>query len=202
MKNDVLRIWILNAKKYIWLYDTNLKRLKKQLIFISFLNIIFIGFFYKSFFEFMCLFFLFIETQFFISIFQKNIVKHNVAKKNYYFFLEEIKQDLSLSCEDMNSFLLYKKLEFDKLIRTSPKLSESVFKKFKKKFNVLPFSKINKKYSLYQRIILIKNFNKWKNIKKRIFNPISLGPFYGNRRYFFEFQNIKIEKDNIEISIE
>jgi len=202
MKNDVLRIWILNAKKYIWLHDTNLKKLKKQLIFISFLNIIFIGCFFKNFFEFMCLFFLFIETQFFIFIFQKNIVKHKVAKKNYNYFLEEIKQDLTLSYEDMNGFLLYKKLEFDKLIKTSPKLSESVLKKFKKKFNVLPFSKINKKYSLYDRIILIKFFNKWKNIKKKIFNLISLGPFYGNRRYFFEFQNVKIEKNNIEISIE
>ena len=40
-----------------------------------------------------------------------------------------------LSSEDILSFLLYKKLELDKLIKTSPQIAQSVLDKYKKIFN-------------------------------------------------------------------
>ena len=52
-------------------------------------------------------------------------------------------------------------------------------------------------------MILIKFFNIWKSrLKKKRWAAYYLGPFYGNRKFFFEFQNVKLGDNDIEISIE
>ena len=131
----------------------------------------------------------------------------NIAKNRYNIFLEEINQELYLSSEDILSFLLYKKLELDKLIKTSPQIAQSILDKYKKTFNknilISDFSKIPPKYNLYSKMILIKFFNIWKShLKKKRYAAYYLGPFYGNRKFFFEFQNVKLGDNDIEISIE
>ena len=105
---------------------------------------------------------LFIENEIISFFFLKNIFKHNEAKCRYKIFLEETNQELKLSSEDTLNFILYKKLELDKLIKLSPEISETVLNKYKKKFKknilVTDFSKIPSKYSLYEKTILIKYF--------------------------------------------
>ena len=212
MKNEVFRFWIQKVSQNIWLHHHNSKKLRRRFFVIVFLNIIFFCLLFFSFdtkniFEFICLLTLVIENQIVTLFFLKNIFKHNIAKNRYNIFLEEINQELYLSSEDILSFLLYKKLELDKLIKISPKLSQSVLDKYNKRFkqNILisDFSKIPQKYNLYSKMILIKSFNIWKShLKKQKCNAYYLGPFYGNRKYLFEFQNVKLGNNDIEISIE
>lgn len=212
MKNEVFRFWIQKVSQNIWLHHHNSKKLRRKFGGIVFLNIIIFSFLFFSFetkniFEFICLLTLFIENQIVTLFFLKNIFKHNIAKNRYNIFLEEINQELHLSFEDILSFLLYKKLELDKLIKTSPQIAQSVLDKYKKRFNknilISDFSKIPPKYNLYSKMILIKSFNIWKShLKKQKCNAYYLGPFYGNRKFFFEFQNVKLGDNDIDISIE
>ena len=212
MKNEVFRFWIQKVSQNIWLHHHNSKKLRRRFCGIVFLNIIFFSFLFFSFdtkniFEFICLLTLFIENQIVTLFFLKNIFKHNIAKNRYNIFLEEINQELYLSSEDILSFLLYKKLELDKLIKTSPQIAQSILNKYKKRFNknilISDFSKIPPKYNLYSKMLLIKFFNIWKSrLKKKRCAAYYLGPFYGNRKFFFEFQNVKLGDNDIEISIE
>ena len=212
MKNEVFRFWIQKVSQNIWLHHHNSKELRKKILWIVILNIIlfsslFFSFDTKNIFEFICLLVLFFENQIVCLFFFKNIFKHEIAKNRYNIFLEEINQELYLSSEDILSFLLYKKLELDKLLKTSPKITQSVLDKYKKIFkkNILfsDFSKIPPKYNLYSKMILIKFFNIWKShLKKKRYTAYYLGPFYGNRKFFFEFQNVKLGDNDIEISIE
>lgn len=212
MKNEVFRFWIQKVSQNIWLHHHNSKKLRRRFCGIVFLNIIFFSFLFFSFdtkniFEFICLLTLFIENQIVTFFFLKNIFKHNIAKNRYNIFLEEINQELYLSSEDILSFLLYKKLELDKLIKTSPQIAQSILDKYKKRFNknilISDFSKIPPKYNLYSKMLLIKFFNIWKSrLKKKRCTAYYLGPFYGNRKFFFEFQNVKLGDNDIEIGIE
>ena len=212
MKNEVFRFWIQKVSQNIWLHHHNSKKLRRRFCGIVFLNIIFFSFLFFSFdtkniFEFICLLTLFIENQIVTLFFLKNIFKHNIAKNRYNIFLEEINQELYLSSEDILSFLLYKKLELDKLIKTSPQIAQSILDKYKKRFNknilISDFSKIPPKYNLYSKMLLIKFFNIWKSrLKKKRCTAYYLGPFYGNRKFFFEFQNVKLGDNDIEIGIE
>ena len=212
MKNEVFRFWIQKVSQNIWLHHHNSKKLRRKFCGIVFLNITIFSFLFFSFdtkniFEFICLLTLFIENQIVTLFFLKNIFKHNIAKKRYNIFLEEINQELYLSSEDILSFLLYKKLELDKLIKTSPQIAQSILDKYKKRFNknilISDFSKIPPKYNLYSKMLLIKFFNIWKSrLKKKRCTAYYLGPFYGNRKFFFEFQNIKLGDNDIDISIE
>ena len=212
MKNEVFRFWIQKVSQNIWLHHHNSKKLRRRFFGIVFLNIIFFPFLFFSFdtkniFEFICLLTLFIENQIVTLFFFKNIFKHEIAKNRYNIFLEEINQELYLSSEDILSFLLYKKLELDKLIKTSPPIAQSILDKYKKRFNknilISDFSKIPTKYNLYSKMLLINFFNIWKSqLKKKRCTAYYLGPFYGNRRFFFEFQNVKLGDNDIEISIE
>ena len=212
MKNEVFRFWIQKVSQNIWLHHHNSKKLRRRFCGIVFLNIIFFPFLFFSFdtkniFEFICLLTLFIENQIVTLFFLKNIFKHNIAKNRYNIFLEEINQELYLSSEDILSFLLYKKLELDKLIKTSPQIAQSILDKYKKRFNknilISDFSKIPPKYNLYSKMLLIKFFNIWKSrLKKKRCTAYYLGPFYGNRKFFFEFQNVKLGDNDIEIGIE
>ncbi len=212
MKNEVFRFWIQKVSQNIWLHHHNSKELKQKFVIFFLLNIIILPVFFFSFkknnfLEFICLLTLFIANDIIILFFLKKVIKHDIAKNRYNIFLEEINQELYLSSEDILSFLLYKKLELDKLIKTSPRLSQSVLEKYKKKFNkntlISDFSKIPPKYNLYSKMILIRYFNIWKShLKKQQCNAYYLGPFYGNRKFFFEFQNVKLGNNDIEISIE
>ena len=212
MKIEVFRFWIQKVSQNIWLHHHNSKELRKKIFGIVFLNIIlfsslFFSFDTKNIFEFICLLTLVIENQIVTLFFLKNIFKHNIAKNRYNIFLEEINQELYLCSEDILSFLLYKKLELDKLIKTSPQIAQSILDKYKKKFNrnilISDFSKIPPKYNLYSKMILIKIFNMWKSrLKKKRCTAYYLGPFYGNRKFFFEFQNVKLGDNDIEIGIE
>ena len=212
MKNEVFRFWIQKVSQNIWLHHHNSKKLRRRFCGIVFLNITIFSFLFFSFdtkniFEFICLLTLFIENQIVTFFFLKNIFKHNIAKNRYNIFLEEINQELYLSSEDILSFLLYKKLELDKLIKTSPQIAQSILDKYKKRFNknilISDFSKIPPKYNLYSKMLLIKFFNIWKSrLKKKRCTAYYLGPFYGNRKFFFEFQNVKLGDNDIEIGIE
>ena len=212
MKNEALRFWVQKVSQNIWLHYNNSNELKKKLGLIVFSNLVLISSLFflfntKNLFEFICLVGLFIENEIISFFFLKNIFKHNEAKCRYKIFLEETNQELKLSSEDTLNFILYKKLELDKLIKLSPEISETVLNKYKKKFKknilVTDFSKIPSKYSLYEKTILIKYFNRLKSrLKKHICNAYYLGPFYKNRRFLYEFQNVKMGDNDIQISIE
>jgi hypothetical protein len=82
-----------------------------------------------------------------------------------------------------------------------------VLKKYNKKFRFFPLvlniTKIPKKYNLYKKNLLIRYFYIWKtNIIKNKILFLKMGPFYGNKQSFFQFHNVKIKNNNLEIKVE
>jgi hypothetical protein len=207
MKKEPFIFWTNQSAQYIWLHNENQKIYYYSSKILQIINIIFIlGLFLLenrllggtiAFFELLI-------TNIYLFKFIKRGIQHKIAKRQYKIFLNEINQELNLCIEDLDFFILYKKLEFDKFNKESPSISQSILNKFNKKFSVISnITKIPRKYNLHDKLILIKSFNIWKTSINNInCNPYSLGPLYRNRNFFLQFQNVKLKNDVIEIKIQ
>jgi hypothetical protein len=209
-KNAAIIYWIKQSLYYIWIHT----EMERQINYIIFLTILLNTSFLFSVFlnlEKNIIFYILLlnhmASYLIILFYGKNKIKHNIAKSKYKIFLNEVNQEFHFCPENLEYFLLYKKIEFDKLNNLFSNISNSVLQKFKKKFryNTLYTTKSN--LNLYDRMLIIKSFNKLKkNYIRAIFdrkkNIVSLGPFHGGRRKFFKFQNIKINNNSIEIKVE
>ena len=208
MKKKALQFWNNHASQYIWLHHKSEKKYKirdKMVILLNMIVMSIIGFYLISDKEFVsigCFFSIILSYSSLKNDYRTKSIYHNIAKRGYKLFLDDINQD-----NITNDLLLVKKLELNRLINTAPDISQEILDKYNKKFPSFPlntnFTKTKKKYNLYNRIILLKTFNKWYDISIGTkYNIYSLGPLYGRRKFFFQFQNIKLNNNNIEISIE
>ena len=201
-KSKIIDFLILESSKLIWLHNENYKIMKKIyyaiitiytliMMGILLLNVKYIYFIFLT--NFLC--------YKVVYIYMKKSILHNEYKNQFTIFVNEL--NLFPNCRD----ILHKKLEFDKYIKISPNFSSNTLKKYAKKFPLFPLvlniTKIPKNYNLYQKNLLTYYFNIWKiyNIKKKMLYS-KMGPFFGNKRSFFQFYNVKINNNNIEIKVE
>ena len=127
-------------------------------------------------------------------------------------------------------FITLRQFEFKNIAEQSPHISDFVLSKFRSTFkhilNRKPYFFSQNTYSFHTKwfvnrdpkyyrkniceiMFLSKFFNRWKY--KNRSNSSNLGPFYDERKYIhynvhnkikmFEFQNIKLENNNLEIEI-
>jgi hypothetical protein len=201
-KNKIINFLILESSKLIWLHDSDYKIMKKKYYAVISIYTLII----------VCLSFLNIKYQnviFLTNFFCYKVVFNYIKKSTLH---KEYKNQFTIFVNELNlleepKYIFYKKIEFDKYIKLSPNFSSKTLKRYNKKFRLFPLvlniSKIPKLYNLYQKNLLMRYFNFWKiyNIKKRALY-LNLGPFFGNTRRFFQFHNVKINKNNIEIKVE
>ena len=201
-KNKTIDFLILESSKLIWLHNYNYKiTTKKYHAIIIIYTLIIMGISLLSI-KYQNVIFL---TNFFcykvVYSYMKKSILHNEYKNQFTIFVNE------LNLFPNSKAILYKKLEFDKYIKLSPNFSPNTLKRYAKKFPLFPLvlniTKIPKKYNLYQKTLLTHHFNIWKiyNIKK-IMLYSKMGPFFGKKRSFFQFHNVKINNNNIEIKVE
>ena len=156
MKKEPFIFWTNKSAQYIWLHNENQKIYYYSSKILQIINIIFIlGLFLlenRLLGGTIALFELLI-TNIYLFKFIKRGVQHKIAKRQYKIFLNEINQELNLCIEDLDFFILYKKLEFDKFNKESPPISQSILNKFNKKFSVISnITKIPRKYNLHDKL--------------------------------------------------
>ena len=209
-KNAAIIYWIKQSLYYIWIHREMERRINYITLSIILLNTSFLLTVFLNLEKNIIFYILLLNhltSYLIIHFYEKKKIAHNIAKSKYKIFLNEVNQEFHFCSENLEYFLLYKKIEFDNLNNFFSDISNSVLQKFKKKFRYNALYTTKSYLNLYDRILMIKSFNKLKkNYIRAIFNRrkniVSLGPFHGGRNKFFKFQNIKIRNNKIEIKVE